>query len=112
MPPKKTPSKESATVDPQIGQVLEMLQTLSAQMNGLGERIGAVEKKQGETCLYWSGFTLGGKVPDETGGSIPGTLQKTGEDGRINRQWCTHFVGVRSIRFEAMHVQTRRTCNN
>ena len=48
MPPKKTPSKESATVDPQIGQVLEMLQTLSAQMKGLGERIGAVEKKQGE----------------------------------------------------------------
>ena len=47
MPPKKTPSKESATVDPQIGQVLEMLQTLSAQMKGLGERIGAVEKKQG-----------------------------------------------------------------
>jgi hypothetical protein len=48
MPPKKTPSKEPATVDPQIGQVLEMLQTLSAQMKGLGERIGAVEKKQGE----------------------------------------------------------------
>ena len=48
MPPKKTPSKEPATVDPQIGQVLEMLQTLSAQMERLGERIGAVEKKQGE----------------------------------------------------------------
>ena len=48
MPPKKTPSKESATADPQIGQALEMLQTLSAQMKGLGERIGAIEKKQGE----------------------------------------------------------------
>ena len=45
MPPKKTPSKEPATADPQIGQVLEMLQTLSAQMERLGERIGAVEKK-------------------------------------------------------------------
>jgi len=45
MPPKKTPSKEPATVDPQIGQVLEMLQTMSAQIKGLGERIGAVEKK-------------------------------------------------------------------
>ena len=64
-----------------------------------------------QTCLYLCGFALGGKVPDETGGSIPGTLQKTGEDGRIDRQWFTHFVGVRSIRFEAMHVQTRRTCN-
>ena len=45
MPPKRTPSKEPATADPQIGQVLEMLQTLSAQMERLGERIGAVEKK-------------------------------------------------------------------
>ena len=45
MPPKKTPSKEPATADPQIGQVLEMLQTMSAQIKRLGERIGAVEKK-------------------------------------------------------------------
>ena len=45
MPPKKTPSKEPATVDPQIRQVLEMLQTLSAQMERLGKRIGAVEKE-------------------------------------------------------------------
>ena len=45
MPPKRTPSKEPATADPQIGQVLEMLQTMSAQIKRLGERIGAVEKK-------------------------------------------------------------------
>ena len=45
MPPKRTPSKETATADPQIGQVLEMLQTMSAQIKRLGERIGAVEKK-------------------------------------------------------------------
>jgi hypothetical protein len=35
---------------------------------------------------YWCGFVLGGKVPDETGGSIPGTLQKTGEGGKIKMQ--------------------------
>ena len=46
MPPKaKTPSKGSAEENPQLNQVLAMLQSMTVQINGLISRIGTMEKK-------------------------------------------------------------------
>ena len=46
MPPKaKTPSKGSAEENPQLNQILAMLQSMTAQINGLSTRIDTMEKK-------------------------------------------------------------------
>ena len=46
MPPKaKTPSKALAEENPQLEQVLAMLQAMSAQINGLSSRMETMEKK-------------------------------------------------------------------
>ena len=37
------------------------------------------------------------QMSNETGGKISGTLVNIGQDDQMNRQWCTHFVGVGSI---------------
>ena len=46
MPPKaKTPSKGSAEENPQLNQVLAILQSTTAQIDGLSSRIDTTEKK-------------------------------------------------------------------
>ena len=52
MPPKRTPSKETATADPQLGQVLEMLQTMSAQIKvkRADSRVEAAERSAPRDC--------------------------------------------------------------
>ena len=50
MPSKaKTPSKVSAEENPQLEQVLAMMQAMSAQINGLNSRIDTMEKKSEAT---------------------------------------------------------------
>ena len=66
MPPKaKTPSKASSEEDPQLEQVLAMLQAMSAQINGLSSRMETMEKKSeaAETAAH-ERASLGEQLPE------------------------------------------------
>ena len=65
MPPKtRTPSKESAAENPRLGQVLAMLQSMTAQIDGLSSRMMAAMKKTSEAAEM---AAIGGRGNDPKG---------------------------------------------